>query len=117
MNDADIPILKRTHDLYRTFHNYRKLIPKSDRFTIYERAENNILDILERFYEASYSKGQDKSTGLEKASVKLNTLRFFIRIMKESKSLDNKKYTLLQEIIDEIGRMLGGWIRSTTSTR
>jgi hypothetical protein len=32
--------------------------------------------------------------------------------MKESKSLDVKKYTLLQGIIDEIGRMLGGWIKS-----
>jgi hypothetical protein len=32
--------------------------------------------------------------------------------MKESKTLDIKKYTLLQEILDEIGRMLGGWIRS-----
>lgn len=35
--------------------------------------------------------------------------------MKENKSLDMKKYTLLQGIIDEIGRMLGGWIKSSMS--
>ena len=50
---------------------------------------------------------------LEKASVKLNFLRVFFRLMKEIKTIDNKKYAILQELADEIGRMLGGWIKST----
>jgi len=33
--------------------------------------------------------------------------------MKEVKTIDNKKYATLQELVDEIGRMLGGWIKST----
>jgi hypothetical protein len=33
--------------------------------------------------------------------------------MKEVKTIDNKKYILLEEMVDEIGRMLGGWIKST----
>lgn len=117
MNDIDIPILKKSYELYKTFHEYRKLIPKADRFTVYERSENLIVDIIEYFLEAGYSKSGNKSAVLETASVKLNTLRFFIRLMKETKSLDNKKYTALQEMIDEIGRMLGGWIRSTSTSR
>ena len=32
--------------------------------------------------------------------------------MKDIKSIDNKKYLALQTTIDEIGRMLGGWIKS-----
>ena len=46
MNETDIPILKRTYDLYKLFHEYRKIIPKQDRFTVYERSENVILDVL-----------------------------------------------------------------------
>lgn len=115
MNDIDIPILKKTHELYSVFHEYRKVVFKADRFTIYERSENLIVDIIELFLEAGYTKSGNKSTILEKASVKLNTLRFFIRLMKETKTLDLKKYTILQEKIDEIGRMLGGWIRSNIS--
>ena len=42
MNDFDIPIFKRAYDLYKTFHEYRKLIPKQDRFTISERCEQSI---------------------------------------------------------------------------
>ena len=112
MNDNDVPILRKIHDLYKTFHGYRTLVPKHERFSIYERSENIIIDILELVLEASYAPKDHKSIFLEKASVKLNIIRFLIRLMKESKTLDLKKYTFFQEILDEIGRMLGGWIRS-----
>lgn len=111
MNDIDIPILKKSYQLYHLFHNYRRVIPKSDKFTIFQRSEDIIIDILELLLEAGYTKDK-KIVPLEKSSVKLNILRFLIRLMKDSKSIDNKKYIALQEIIDEIGRMLGGWIRS-----
>ena len=115
MNDADIPILKKSYDLYRTFNEYRRVVPKAVRHTIYERSENAILDMVEYILEAGYSKSGDKVAILERASVKLNLLRFFVRLMKETRSIDTKKYTVLQAHIDEIGRMLGGWIRSQGS--
>ena len=76
-------------------------------------SEGIIIDIVESFLEAGYGQKGSKIAVLEKASVKLNTLRFFIRLMKDSKIIDSKKYILLQEMIDEIGRMLGGWIESS----
>ena len=115
--DKDIPILKKSFELYKTFHEYRKLVPKADRHTIYERSEYLILDVVECFSEAEYAQKAAKADCLERASVKLNTLRFLVRLMKETKALDLKKYALLQEMIDEIGRMLGGWLRSSTGPR
>lgn len=113
MHENDIPLLKKSYDLYRTFHEYRKAVPKQDRHTIYERSEQLMLDMIETFFQAGYSRNDDKRTMLERASVKLNTLRLLIRLMKDTKTLDMKKYVVLQELIDEIGRMLGGWIRSS----
>lgn len=112
MNEMDIPILKKTYELYKLFHEYRRIVSKADRFTVYERSENLIMDIVEFLLEAGYSKSGGKTALLEKASVKLNTLRFFIRLMKETRVIDIKKFAALQTLIDEIGRMLGGWIRS-----
>lgn len=117
MNDPDIPILKKAFELYKIFHGYRKLVPKAERFTVYERCEGLIIDVIEKLLEAGYIQKTDKITILEQASVKLNTLRFLIRLMKETKSFDTKKYTVLQEMIDEIGRMLGGWIRASGNPR
>lgn len=113
MNDNDIPILNKSYELYKIFHEYRKVVPKQDRFTVYERSENLILSVMELLVEASYGDKVRKALVLEKTSVKLNILRFMIRLMKETRTFDTKKYIILQEIIDEIGRMLGGWIRVT----
>lgn len=114
MDDFDIPIFKQTYDLYKTFYSYRTIIPKQDRYGIYERCEALILDVLEGILAGSkLPKGTEKAAVLDRASIKLNFLRVFIRLMKETKTIDAKKYIALETAIDEIGRMLGGWIRST----
>jgi len=115
MNDFDIPIFKKTYDLYKTFYSYRNLIPKGDKYTVWQRAENALLDILEGILLASQSYKEKKLLVLEGVSLKLNLLRVFLRLMKEVKTLDPKKYLVLQEIIDEIGRQLGGWIKLAKS--
>ncbi len=113
MNEFDIPIFKKAYDLYKTFHEYRRLIPKQDRFSVFERCENTILDVIEGIMVASSEQGKEKLANLKRASSKLNMLRVFVRLMKDVKAIDGKKYVTLESIIDEIGRMLGGWIRST----
>lgn len=112
MNDTEIPIIKKTYDLYKVFHEYRKAIPKQDRYTVWERSENALLDTVECFMEAGYTKQTNKVILLERGSIKLNTFRFLVRLMKDTKSLDSKRYLVLQTSVDEIGRMLGGWMRS-----
>jgi hypothetical protein len=113
MEEFNIPIFKKTYELYKTFYGYRNTVSKQDRYTLWQRCENLILDVLESILWASQLSKADKLPILEKTSLKLNFLRVFLRLCKEVKAIDNKKYTLLQEIVDEIGRMLGGWIKST----
>ena len=113
MNDFDIPIFKKAYDLYKLFHEYRKVVPKQDRFTIFERCEHLILDLIENILQASGEQKQEKVPTLQRASLKLNMLRVFIRLMKDVKAIDAKKYVALESVVDEIGRMLGGWIRSS----
>jgi len=113
MEEFDTPIFKKTYELYKTFYSYRNTVSKQDRYTLWQRCENLILDVLESILWASQLSKTDKLPILKKASLWLNFLRVFLRLSKEVKAIDNKKYTLLQEIVDEIGRMLGGWIKST----
>jgi len=113
MNDFDIPIFKKAYELYKLFHEYRKVVPKQDRFTIFERGEHLILDVIEAILQASSESKSSKIPTLDRCSLKLNMLRVFVRLMKDVKAIDSKKYVVLESNIDEIGRMLGGWIRST----
>ena len=72
-----------------------------------------VLEIIEGILEASQQTKIDKLPTLEKISIRLNFLRVLIRLMKDIKSISIKKYASFEEATDEIGRMLGGWIRST----
>lgn len=115
MNSFDIPLFKKTYDLYRVFYGYRSSVPKQDRYAIWQRCDTMISDVLEGVMHASQIPKEVKMPILEKTSRTLNMLRVFLRLMKETRTLDMKKYVTLESAIDEIGRMLGGWIRSTQS--
>jgi len=113
MNKFDIPIFKLSYDLYKTLHQYRKIIPKHDRFSIFAKCEQSLLDILELIILASSQSKKEKLPTLKQASLKLNVFRIFVRLLKDVKALDSKKYIILENMADQIGRMLGGWIRSS----
>lgn len=113
MNDLDIPIIKRTYDLYKEFYNLRLSVPKQDRYTLWQKCESLLIEVLEGILFASQQSKSAKLPTLEKTSVRLNSLRICIRLMKDVKAIDCKKYVVIEASLDEIGRMLGGWIKST----
>lgn len=76
-----------------------------------QKAENLILDILELSIKIVYLPKQEKLTYLKEIDTKINLLKMLVRLSNEIKALDNKKYLILQEKLQEIGRMIGGWIR------
>lgn len=113
MNESfDTPIFTKTYDLYKEIYSLRNTLPKSDRHSIWQKVENASLEILEGILVAIGLPKDEKADILEGASKKLNILRVFIRLSKDVKAIDNKKYITLQEKLDEIGRMLGGWLKS-----
>lgn len=116
MQEFDIPIFRKAYELYRQFHFIRNKVAKQDRYTIFLKSENVLLEVIENILEASQLSKNEKLPVLQKTSLKLNFLRVFIRLMKDIKSIDLKNYALMEESIDEIGRMLGGWIKSTKET-
>ena len=113
MNDFDIPIFKKTYDLYKTFYGWRTVIPKQDRYGVWQRCEELVLNLLEALLKASQLLKAEKIHVLEKASFDLNMLRVFVRLSKDTKVIDNKKYIELEGVIDNIGQQLGGWIKSS----
>jgi len=117
MEILEAPIYKKIVDLYRALHLYGVSVPKQDRFTLWQKCENSAIDILELLLLAAQLPKEQKLTEMEKLSHQLNILRVLLRVAKEVRTIDNKKYVALQMIIDEIGRMLGGWIKSTKNPK
>jgi hypothetical protein len=113
MHEFEIPIVKKIYEFYKDFHLLKTKIPKTDRHTIFQKCDNLIIDLLDNTLEASQLYKSQKLDALERASRKISFLRILFRLMKDVGSIDLKAYSIFEEKIDEIGRMLGGWIRSS----
>jgi len=68
---------------------------------------------MQNVFIASRKNREYKKIYLDKASDKLDLLKFLLQIAWETSVLDNKKYISLSQPLVEIGRMLGGWQKQT----
>ena len=73
------------------------------------------IQILEFLYAASYQSRDEKLPTIAAAVRKTDGLKFLLRVAWELEALDNKKYALLSEKTDELGRMIGGWKKGLES--
>ena len=88
-----------------------------ERHSLWLRVENITLDILEGFLQVGYISPENRAGQLARVSAKIDMLRVFLRLTFDVKVINNKKYLLLQETLDEIGRMLGVWLKSSRAKK
>ena len=112
MKKLDIPIISKTYELYILIHLQQTNIPKLERFTIWQKLQNTCLNTLENLILTGYIEQKNRLEQLIKVGVQIDLLRFFVRLSFDTKIINQKTYLKLQSQIDEIGRMLGGWIKS-----
>lgn len=87
--------------------------PKDQRFLLGDRIERHALDILEMLIEASLTSSRDgKAEILRGANVRLEHLRYMMRLAKDGKFININSFHFACERMEEIGRMIGGWIKS-----
>ena len=83
--------------------------PRSQKFLLGDRIETLALDILEYLVDATYTK--DRKLCLRKANLRIEKLRFLIRLSHDFKYIDHRRYEHAARQLDETGRMIGGWIK------
>ncbi|MCX6781239.1 MAG: four helix bundle protein [Candidatus Magasanikbacteria bacterium] len=79
------------------------------RFTLGTTIDKIFCETIELILQASYTAREQKQTIVLRAASKLDTLKFFLQIAWEIKTIDHKKYAALSAPLHEIGKMLGGW--------
>lgn len=112
MNEyGKLTILTKLHDMAKYAYPALAQFPKSEKFAIVADIKRCIDSIMEKAIEAS--KQYHKKTTLQEMDVELEKLRHYLRLSHELGFLPIKKYEMLSRMVDEIGRMLGGWIKYT----
>lgn len=110
----NLPIIQHLIATYKVWHEFLPHVPKDARYTLGEKVDALFIETIELIFTATYLSKEQKLPYLQKSAVKLDLTKFFLQIFWEIKALDNKKYIILSEPLEKIGRMLGGWIRQIT---
>ena len=107
----DVPIIQKVYNFYRLFYDQIDHFPKKSREVLIKKIEQIILELLELFFLASYSSKDNKLQLLNRANTKVDFLKTLIRLLYDLKIINQIKYIELEKQLQEIGKMLGGWLK------
>jgi hypothetical protein len=108
-NHHEMPIFVKWHEFLKWLFPLLDKVPKKARFSITNRIQNLSLDIVELLIEARYSK--NKIQYLKDCNLKLEKMRILIRLCFEFKFISQNQYEYCFLKINEVGKMLGGWLK------
>ena len=109
-----LPLLQKVKTAYILWYEYYQILPKPHRYSLGQRIDTLFVEIIESISIASFLPREEKRPSISVAIRKLDTLKILMMVLWETKSLDNKKYIALSVQLDEIGKMLGGWLGQIT---
>ncbi len=105
-------IIDKAYQLLKSLIPFLNKLPRSQKFVYGDRIQNFASDLLEVLLEAFYAAPTQKKELLAKANLILEKMRFFMRIGYDLGYFSNLQRNEFIVRIDEIGRMIGGWIKS-----
>ena len=104
------PILVKTYQLTLWYIKKIEKLPKNHRFTLGEKIQNEIIELLLIYSDTIYS--SDKKRLLNSANRSIEKLRLLTRLLSDLNILSIQNRRFILDCLDEIGAMSGGWAKS-----
>src|SRR5262249_40583657 len=108
--EEQLAVIVKTFDLVKWSCQHTGRFPRNHRFTLGERIERRLYDLLETLVQARYTR--DRQPLLRQANLSLEILRFQMRLAHELNCLRTNSYGFATQALQEIGAMVGGWMKA-----
>ncbi len=105
------PIFTRTYDLLRWLIPLTVKFPRQQRFVLAEALQRTALQFQERLIEAA--RAPDPLPVLRQADTDLTKLRLYLRLCRDLELMSINQYAHVAQMVNEVGRLLGGWMKKT----
>jgi hypothetical protein len=107
----ELPVVLRAYDLVIWTCKHLPNFPRGFRCTLGDRLETRLYTVLDQLVRARYS-AADRPRLLREVNLELELLRFQYRIAKDLRCLALDSYEYAARTVNEIGLMVGGWLKS-----
>jgi four helix bundle protein len=111
----EMVIFTRTYDLVTWLLPLAEKFPRSQRFVITQRLQNAVLNFQENLIEANSLRSRNRLEKLHLADAELRKLRLYLRLCQRWDWISSGQYRHVSAMVAEIGKLLGGWMKSVTS--
>lgn len=112
MAQQEMVIFTRTFDLLAWLLPATNHFPRNHRFTLTRRLLDAAFDLREQLEIANHRSGKERLRYLLLADEALNRLRSYLRLAARLEWFSAGQYQHAAQMVTEIGRLLGGWIKS-----
>jgi len=109
----ELIILQKIMDMMEYAYPALAQYPKGEKFALVTDIKRCMDAMLERCIEAQ--KHYYKRNTLQQLDVEIMKLRAYLRLSHTLRFLPTKKYEVWSGLVVEIGKMLGGWLKSVNS--
>ena len=108
-------IFTRAYDFLSWLVPLAENFPRSQRFVVTARLQSAALNFQERIIEANSHRGKQRIDKLQEADAELLKVRLYLRLCEKWDWIKPGQYRHASGMVAELGRLLGGWIKSVTS--
>jgi hypothetical protein len=113
----EMVIFTRTFDFLSWLLPITNSFPRAHRHTFTRRLLDAAFDLRERLEMANLRRGKARLAQLRLADEALSQVRVYLRLAVGWQWLNGGQYHHAADMVTEIGRLLGGWIRSVDGKR
>lgn len=106
----NLKIKQKCEDMIKYGYVALRQFPKSEKFSLAQDIKRTMIGLLERIVRSN--RHRDKKEALYAIDTELEILRTQVRLAMELQFLPFAKYEVWGGHLAEIGRMLGGWMKS-----
>jgi hypothetical protein len=107
------PIFVKSYELLIWLLQHTRKFPKDQRFVLAARLEQAGLDLHDALLAAARTSNPRSALArLAEADLHLERLRVYNRLSQDLKLHAFSQYEHLARLLDELGKLLGGWIKS-----
>lgn len=107
-----LPIIDLLYGCFKQLVVLNTKLAKAHRYSLGAETEKSLLGLIEQLLLAGYAPKAHKLVYLNKAQAMLDSLRLRLRLYLELGLANETAIFRLQKSLDEVGRMLGGWVKS-----
>lgn len=106
-------IVRRCTELLHWLVPKSEAFPRAQRFLLTQRLMAAAFDCHEAIIEAQSYRDSARIRALQRADSALSRLRVYLAMVHEMQWLNQRQYQHVSQMVLEIGRLLGGWLKQS----